>query len=481
MNQITLTHPLLLALTWAGANASAQEPAPQPVSRRAVTRPAEVRYPVILSSRWFHPTSPQDTLSTLKMVDAYHPDRLDWMYCTNDAQLAQLRARGVPYSLALNPQVPDSAEYTVRGRVVDLAGNKLVAPWMRNWKQKNANWGCVNAPEFREVFYAQSKKLLDLGAYGLFMDDARVNDQAVEWGGCFCDHCVRGFAAYLRANGADTLGTNFDYRTYLRSGSATAPKSSSALANVFRTFQRASVVRFLTDWRTAMETYAARPVTFLTNNYGGQWTEIYRVFDVGIGELPADRLNADYITARTHAAARWGKKQYFTLTTDSEDQQLLALFLTYAAGSALVVPWDVYVHSRSRQMPVRFFGDPQAFAPAYRLFCHPENAPTATASTRSRRARQSARGARWQVTAAAPSDSLRVVEYPDTDGRTILVQVGNARAKTHVVILQTTDDREQAPVRVVYPSPDSVRVRRQGNTLRVTYSGGALVLNFSQP
>lgn len=462
---------MLLALTWAGATASAQAPA-----KSAVVPPADGRYPVILSSRWFHPSSPQDTLSTLAVVDQYQPDRIDWMYCTNDAQLAQLRARHLPYSLALNPQVPDSVEYTVRGRIVDLDEKKLVAPWMRNWNQKNAHWGCVNSPEFKAVFYAHSRRLLDLGAYGLFVDDARFNDHAVEWGGCFCDHCMNGFTRSLRTSETDTLRADFNYRDYLRQASGAARQPSAALAKAFRAFQTASVVRFLTAWRTAMQTHAARPVTFLTNNYGGRWNAIYGVFDVGIGELPPEQLNTAFIKARVAEAEKLGKKQFFTLTSDDENQQLLALFHTYAAGSALVIPWDVYVPARTSVARPRFFGSARTFSPTYKLF-RQSSSGLAKQTRASRNARQgSVTGHLEPVTS---NDSLLVFEYPSTESGLVLLESKNSRA-TNEIILKSAASGGPDSLRVVYPTRN-VHISREGNNLRISYPTKALVLSFPQP
>jgi hypothetical protein len=131
--------------------------------------------------------------STLKMIKDFGATRVDWMYCENDDQLKQLRDIGIPFSLATNPQTPDSAGYTtVKTRIVNIEGKALTPPWMKDWKnQKTPYWGCVNNPIFKEVFLAKGKKFIDLGAYGIFVDDPRFNELAFDWGGCFCEYCVK--------------------------------------------------------------------------------------------------------------------------------------------------------------------------------------------------------------------------------------------------------------------------------------------------
>lgn len=430
---------------------------------------APVRYPVILSSRWFHPNSPEDTLSTLRLVEQYRPDRIDWMYCTNEAQLAQLRARGVPYSLALNPQVPDSAGYTVRGRVQDLRGRKLVAPWMRSWKQKNAHWGCVNAPEFRETFYAQSRKLIDLQAYGLFVDDARFNDHALAWGGCFCEHCVRAFRGYLRQQEPDAVPADFNYQTFLRAkGYDSIPANGLGVPHWkhFRAFQTASVLRFLKTWRTEMEQYAQRPLTFLTNNFAGRWNELYAVFDVGISELSSDQARRDYVSERVAEATRRGKRQYFTLTTTDENKQIEALFLTATAGSALVIPWDVFVPDASKQQPVRYYGPAAVYQPAYEALR--ESTPSGTL----RPAATEVEGTPM-VQSAVPGDLLAMRTYHAGSDRFVLVRC-RPNGGTHALTIRVI----QGIPKVIYPKVEATQVKYTEGQLIVRYTGEWIVFIF---
>ncbi|WP_138995127.1 hypothetical protein [Larkinella sp. C7] len=451
---------LLLSFVWMNvAGAYAQE---------------SMRYPVILSSRWFHPTSPQDTLSTIRMVELYHPDRIDWMYCTDAKQLAQLQARKVPYSLAINPQVPDSAGYTVHGRVEDLNGRKLAAPWMRKWKLKNPYWGCVNSPEFQKVFLTQSYKLIDLEAYGLFVDDARFNDHATEWGGCFCDHCITGFTTYLQGNGADTLKSAFNYRDYLRSvGIDSLPVKNRQVplwAN-YRAFQTKSVVRFLTNWRKKVEDYARRPVTFLTNNYGGQWTEIYQIFDIGVAELPENRLNRNYILARTSEAGRLNKKQYFTLSSDDESKQLKALFLTYSTGSALIIPWDVYVHTKSQDSATRYYGNKQSFQPIYNLF-QQEVKPSSKTTLKARNLRIASM---VQINSNVKRDSISVYEYETTERKIIMVEAISSTKKHNITIKKNKTDL----IEIIYPTLNKLTSETSDSSINVQFQDNLLVLSIN--
>jgi len=411
------------------------------------------------------------------MVDLYHPDRIDWMYCTNAEQLAQLKRRKVPYSLAINPQVPDSLGYTAKGRVVDLNGKKLVAPWMENWKQKNSNWGCVNAPEFKDVFYDQSRKLIDLDAYGLFVDDARFNDHAIEWGGCFCDYCMAGFSAYIHAEQVDSLGTNFNYRNYLRSHniSSVLIKGKGAtvpLWSYFQRFQTQSVIKFLQKWRVDMKAYAKRPITFLTNNYSGQWNDIYKVFDVGIAELPEDKIKSDFIQKQVVLAKSLGKQQYFTLPSDDSQKQLKVLLLTYADGSGLVIPWDVMVTKKSNSKPERYFGSAATYSPVYNLF------QTKAVSTRGQRKNSNARlgsAIPLDVESVNIKDQIKVDQFTKIRAQIIKI-TSQDNGLVHKIVVTSKNTLSITNVQIVFP--EDAKRSIENEKLKIEYKGDLAVLSI---
>ena len=409
------------------------------------------------------------------MVELYHPDRIDWMYCTNAEQLDQLKNRHIPYSLAINPQVPDSLEYTAKGRVMDLNGKKLVAPWMQNWKQKNANWGCVNAPEFKKVFFDQSRKLIDLDAYGLFVDDARFNDHAIEWGGCFCDYCMAGFTEYLRSAGIDSLGAAANYKDYLRGygiASTVNKNKKIPLWGQFKRFQTKSVVQFLKSWRSNMEQYAKRKVTFLTNNFGGRWNEIYQMFDVGIAELPENNVNTIFIQKQVDVAKSLGKRQYFTLPSDDSQKQIKALLLTYAAGSGLVIPWDVMVTKKSTDKPERYFGTSSMYNPVYSLFrAKGYNSKNRYNSTRAKLANNTT----IKVESDNGEDKIEVNDFYSL-GHEIIGITSQDNGLIHKVTITPNDKILSSGYNVVFP--ENVKTSVQDEKIKIEYRGDAAILSF---
>ena len=325
---------------------------------------------IILSSRWFHPINKNDTLSTIRMLDIYKPDRLDWMYCTNESQLMELKNRNIKFSLAINPQIPDSGDYTVNGRIKDIEGNKLKAPWMQNWQQKNPYWGCVNNPIFQKLFIKKTHQIIDFGAYGVFVDDSRLNEQATEWGGCMCEFCIPGFTKYMHENYPSKVEANFDYRKFLIENGIKKEnfikKTNIPFWSEYKDYQEKSVIQFLERWKKDAKIYSGNNIVFLTNNYKGKWSNIYRQFDVGIAEVPANGLKQKFIVDGIEQARQLNKKQFYTFSSDSDSDNIEAVLDMYLLGTTLVIPWDVYVDLKSRKNPTRYYGEPEIYSPLYR-------------------------------------------------------------------------------------------------------------------
>lgn len=232
---------------------------------------------VCFSSRWKHPRDEKDPHDTFKTAEAFHATRLVWVYTLDDAFAADVKRRGYTLQAAINSLVPDYPEQTrERGRILDLAGNRIAAPWMRRW---NGYWGCVNSPDWRAFYIAYAKKCLDIGAECLQMDDPPCNFAAVAWGGCFCEHCMAGFREYLgkkvsapelQKAGVPDIAA-FDYRAFLKDRKAPVGDAftrwNDPLKKHFAEFQRQSVAAFYAWVRPELDKHAGRRVTISSNNY----------------------------------------------------------------------------------------------------------------------------------------------------------------------------------------------------------------------
>lgn len=336
---------------------------------------------VCFSSRWAHPQNANDPHDTFSTAAAFDATDFVWIYSLDAKFVGRMKQAGGKVYLAINSLVPDApgSNERLRGRILDLDGNRVSAPWMRGWK--GSYWGCANSPEYRASYVAFANRAIDAGSDGLQMDDPLMNVAAVNWGGCFCPHCMAGFRRYLQEHAtADELAkwdipdvTQFDYREYLKArhapvGDAFAKYDGGALKRHFAAFQEQSVRAFFQDTRAQIDAHAGRHVVFSSNNYAGRWQFPYELFEFGMAELPERDANPKTIYQRLAEARRQGKAQLLTLVPKALDGSEVgptrrAIAMCYAGGGHLIVPWDVYTGS---DRP-RYYGQPEQYADLYRF------------------------------------------------------------------------------------------------------------------
>ncbi len=323
---------------------------------------------IVLTSRSFHPSNSSDTLSTLKVIDQLKPSRLDWIYTESANTLKLFKDRNLPFSLAIHPEVGDSAGYTTKKfRIVDINGRPYEAPWMIGSK---VYWGCVNNPGFQDFFLKKTFHYSDLGAYAIFVDDGAFNvqlqnDRPNKYG-CFCDYCLQGFVDYLAHSNTPFAG-QFDENSLKQKfikvlnddKSNRTNQSDKNLLVLYQQYQRASVVKFLQNWKSRLQAY--RPgIKTLTNNYNGQWNDVYSVFDGGICELSKNNLNVPYLDSVYKVADRLGKTQVFSLVSDDQKSHDFLMAYCYLRGRDYLIPWDLYVPTKTNPQN-RFYTDPNKF------------------------------------------------------------------------------------------------------------------------
>jgi hypothetical protein len=347
---------------------------------------------VCFTSRSVHwaPTGNNDThplLNTTGAAGAFHATRMDWVY-TEDAAFMQASARaGIPVTAAINAMVPDKmdgpATYDV-GRIVDLHGQKLTAPWMRAWGIAPF-YGCVNDPNYTAIVFHRAETLLQRGAAALQHDDPHVNAEAVKWknGGCYCDCCMRKFGPVAHAALPALAPTAaFNYRTYLLSRGGYG-KGARKLRLAFEQFQFGSAVAYQDALHIALNARApagAPPVVVSCNNGADLWDAVTRTCEFGMGELAAelctpDRLADMFLTEGEGGKLPVGKKQVVTMPkahaigTALKVRTRQAVATVYALGGNMLVPWDIYLPTPNAE---RFFGNVSDFADLYSVVAsHP--------------------------------------------------------------------------------------------------------------
>lgn len=315
------TAAILLTAPVARAGARSLVPPPRPLH---APRPSDVCFSIR-----------QNKHGALDVAKSFSATRLDWSYTVDSGFLTRARDAGLaPLGGALNTILPDQVNGKTwrEGRIRDAQGQPVTAPWMR-WPGVAA--GCVNSPAYRRSWLDHARASLKAGIDWFMVDDPRMNEVAVGWGGCYCGDCQ-----------------------------AEAVRQGVDLNRDMVAFQRDSVTRFHRDMRQAVDEMAGRHVTFACNNFGGQTGWPYDFFDFGIAEVDPIQVKPPAIARLLRDAEAAGRPQVLTLRSVDValNQRLIAW--CYANGGHLLAPWDVYLRSTVDGSD-RYFGNADDYAPLF--------------------------------------------------------------------------------------------------------------------
>jgi hypothetical protein len=161
----------------------------------------------------------------------------------------------------------------------DIEGTPIVPRWLDGeYQGVPSYWGCTNHPLFREQLRARARAGIAAGANLLHLDDHLGTAAAAEHsGGCFCDACMAGFAAWLAVPRTREemsqvqqrgLGPAVDYRQFLREEGITTRADYDAavragslpLREEFLRFQREMAADFVRELSAVAATTAGHPV-----------------------------------------------------------------------------------------------------------------------------------------------------------------------------------------------------------------------------
>lgn len=344
---------------------------------------------VVATSRSVHYTE-EHTYDTWGAMKAFHATRLDWVYSTNKSFVEEAHRRGLELTLAMNPQCFDTGKNTTAiGRVQNIHGQRLVAPWMRTWKQKRY-YGCVNNPDYLRIAFDFASTLLDIGSDGIQHDDPGANGEAAQWNGgdpelsgCYCDHCMAGFTETLFNKLNETersrlnITNSFNYRELLlREKWNGSTPAVLALRPLFVQYQINSSERYLHDLRQHMRTKAAslgRATSLSCNGGGGGWAT-RQACDYGLAELSAADASPEGLHALFVDTVPEGKQQVMTMPklsnislVNSPAFEVLirtSIAFAYALGGNMMAPWDIYLPTPKAE---RYYGLASQYADLYAL------------------------------------------------------------------------------------------------------------------
>ena len=339
---------------------------------------------VIMRSLTLRKAKNENQHDTFRALGDFHVSRLEWAYIRDKQFIARCQEKGVLFggasSSAMSHVVMPQGESDYAALAcVNLRGEPVVPTWKRTWRPPGNWWMCVNNPILEERYTEYLKSYLDVGAQVMQRDEPWGNYRAVDWGGCFCDHCMKAFREYLaesttvdeqRAMGIDDIGT-FNYREMLMKQNAPAGDDfrrfdGGELKQRFTDFQMAATLAFHERTRKALNEHAGRRVAFSCNNGCSRWTPIELLFDWCFGELSFRHAHPEFLHDAMLEAAALERRQVITMPKKSNRDDLdgwrrltrQTIAMAYACGGHCMVPWDVYMPSDAP----RYFGTAEQYA-----------------------------------------------------------------------------------------------------------------------
>ena len=380
---------------------------PERVHSRGVITPGKRAFrpklsAIPFSSRWQRRGERKDDLFGL--LKAYHATHMLWVYGTRTDFVREVKDLGMFYEGTLtgmygaskSGEEPDATQDST-GRAWSFDGQKFVPSHMEQWPKRWHHWrGCHNSPDFRKGFWEGADTLVTIGCDAIHVDAWEMVVATASTGrGCFCPHCMKRFRDYLegarsthelRELGVDDVET-FDYREYLRTrhGITNADECRAKYRAIFKedplalhflSAQRGGLRDFYTQLRKHLdEVSPGKYVSVSVNNqfYRRSADRRFRgyyctdVVDFFIGEVSQSMQTANHFVHCCKLAEGFGAPQVMMSKPRVVAKAQAAQATTYALGSWMRVPWDVYMDNdpKTRQPAPRYFGRLEDWGPLY--------------------------------------------------------------------------------------------------------------------
>ncbi|HEV3505525.1 MAG TPA: hypothetical protein VG637_09635 [Actinomycetes bacterium] len=150
----------------------------------------------------------------------------------------------------------------------DIHGRPCHALWIECPDREHWNWMMDrNNPVWRQYLKAIVRLQIDAGCHGIHFDEAEVPITSLQYGGCFCRTCMRGFTEHLQALPPDALPEElrgqdlaaFHYGEWLlaRGHDFASPQAGVPLFGEYMAFQRANITSYFAELAAYAREYAA--------------------------------------------------------------------------------------------------------------------------------------------------------------------------------------------------------------------------------
>ena len=335
-------------------------------------RPSDVQF----SARFVRPES-------LATMQEFRATRNDWTFTNDSNYIQQIVSSGISYGGAQAPTFYSRRQAVDEGWVsIDWKGNLLTKPRFR----PNGWWYAdVNDQRYRDIMTGQLRAIIDGGGDRVHFDDPPLNVEMAlltdnpQLGleeGVYSPASIAKFRGYLNENAtSDQLAawgipsdlTDFDYRQYVSDRNGLVVP---ALSDHWVEFHFRSTEQFYAELKAEITDYAGFEVGFSANNFKDgkvnigenehTFSRIYQLFDWWIGELEQSEATPVNLWDDVRRAEANGKRQTFTLKSRDVALNRQVIAHTYALGTHMVAPWDVFLTGNKGQ-GTRFFGNSADF------------------------------------------------------------------------------------------------------------------------
>jgi hypothetical protein len=228
---------------------------------------------VVFEHAWEYPVELDDDESrVLALNETRGAGRRDWLgmrefWQDRYPKLWPPRAKWFPEPV-LNADGEEVTDILEECAQRDIHGRPCHALWIECPDREHWNYMMDrNNPVWRQYLKAVVRLQIDAGCHGIHFDEAEVPITSLQYGGCFCPTCVRGFASHLRALSPDELPgelrgqdlSGFHYGEWLleRGYDFASPQDSTPLFGQYMAFQRANITRYFAELAAYARDYAA--------------------------------------------------------------------------------------------------------------------------------------------------------------------------------------------------------------------------------
>jgi len=337
---------------------------------------------VSFSSRRFRPENQKDPHDTFSTLLRFFSTRLDWVYDYGNQEniIGRTNALGLNYNGAISSILPDEIGgfVRIRGRDRSVNGDLSV---LAHLPSKPAI-GDVWSEQYMKIASNHLREMIRLGADEIQVDDPGMNyAEAVYREGGYGDASNEKFSLWLKQNSSKKQRRNwsidldideFSYREWVHSkgGKDLIPPD---LKELHEKFLLEGLLQFYETLRkVAAEANGGVQVPFSCNTSSNVvWKDYSKWADFGMAETRMNNISPMKIWRWVCSPERKIGKghvlcppRYDALTPPANIVPFTrsCIATTYAMGSLMIVPWDVWQNNKGGP---RYFGTAEEYADIY--------------------------------------------------------------------------------------------------------------------